>query len=53
MIKKTSKGYVLYSLKTGRKLGGPYPTRNDALNRERQVHFFKLRKQKRGYYGQR
>ena len=44
MIRKTPKGYVLLSKKTGRKLGGPYKTREQALKRERQVQFFKHRK---------
>ncbi|HXE91496.1 MAG TPA: hypothetical protein VNK82_11080 [Terriglobales bacterium] len=44
MIKKTPKGYVLYSLsKPRRRLGGPYKTREEALKRERQVQFFKRR----------
>jgi len=41
MIRKTTKGYVLLSKKTGKKLGGPYKTRDEALKRERQVQFFK------------
>ncbi len=45
MIRKTAKGYVLYSKSTPRKrLGGPYKTRDEALKRERQVQFFKRRK---------
>lgn len=44
MIRKTPKGYVLLSKTTGKKLGGPYKTRNQALKRERQVQFFKRRK---------
>ena len=44
MIKKTPKGYVLLSRKTGKKLGGPYKTREEALKRERQVQFFKRHK---------
>lgn len=47
MIKKTPKGYVLYSLsKPRRQLGGPYKTREEALRRERQVQFFKRRKKR-------
>ncbi|MGH9532560.1 MAG: hypothetical protein ACRD2Q_09215 [Terriglobales bacterium] len=47
MIKKTPKGYVLYSLsKPRRRLGGPYRTRAEALRRERQVQFFKHRKKR-------
>ncbi len=44
MIRKTPKGYVLLSRTTGRKLGGPYKTRGQAVKRERQVQFFKRRK---------
>ena len=44
MIRKTTKGYVLLSKTTGKKLGGPYKTREQALKRERQVQFFKRRK---------
>ena len=44
MIRKTPKGYVLYSKSTPRKrLGGPYKTRAQAVKRERQVQFFKRR----------
>ena len=44
MIRKTPKGYVLLSKTTGKRLGGPYKTRDQALKRERQVQFFKRRK---------
>ena len=44
MIRKTPKGYVLKSKTTGKKLGGPYKTREEALKRERQVQFFKRHK---------
>jgi hypothetical protein len=44
MIRKTPKGYVLLSKTTGKKLGGPYKTREQAVKRERQVQFFKRRK---------
>lgn len=40
MIRKTAKGYALYSKDGSRKLGGPYRTREEALKRERQVQFF-------------
>jgi hypothetical protein len=44
MIRKTPKGYVLYSKSTPRKrLGGPSKTREQAVKRERQVQFFKRR----------
>jgi hypothetical protein len=41
LIKKTAKGFVLYSKDGSRRLGGPYRTREEALKRERQVQFFK------------
>jgi len=44
MITKTPKGYVLKSKTTGKKLGGPYKTRGEAVKRERQVQFFKRHK---------
>jgi len=52
MIKKTAKGYTLYSKDGSRKLGGPYKTREEALRRERQVQFFK-HVRKRATYGMR
>ncbi|HEV8674208.1 MAG TPA: hypothetical protein VGX21_09180 [Methylomirabilota bacterium] len=48
MIKKTAKGYVLYTKDGSRKLGGPYKTRAEAVKRERQVQFFKHAKGRRG-----
>ena len=33
MIRKTPKGYVLKSKTTGKKLGGPYKTREEALEK--------------------
>jgi hypothetical protein len=44
MIRKTKKGYVVYSEKTSRRLGGPYKTRAEALRRLRQVEYFKHKK---------
>lgn len=44
MIRKTPKGYVLYSKSSRKKLGGPYKTRAQAVKRERQVQFFKHKK---------
>ena len=41
MIRKTPKGYVVKSKTTGRKLGGPYPTKKAAEAREAQVKMFK------------
>jgi len=45
MIKKTAKGYVVHA-ETGnkRKLGGPYATRKEAVERLRQVEYFKNKK---------
>ena len=41
-IVKTKKGYVLYSKsKPTRRLGGPYPSKAQAIKRERQVQYFK------------
>ena len=48
MIRKTARGYVLYSTDGSRKLGGPYKTRAEALERERQVQFFKHARQRGG-----
>ena len=44
MIKKVKGGYDVVSRTTGRNLGGPYKTREEALKRLRQVEFFKHRK---------
>jgi len=45
MIVKRKEGYFVLSEKTGRNLGGPYKTREEAQKRLRQVEFFKhLRK---------
>jgi len=45
MIVKRKEGYFVISEKTGRNLGGPYKTREEAQKRLRQVEFFKhLRK---------
>lgn len=46
IIRKTDKGYVLYSKSKGKdghhkKLGGPYKSRSGAEKRERQVQYFK------------
>lgn len=47
MIKRNSKGeYVLFSLRTGRKLG-TFKSKLAAQNRERQIRYFKYKK--RGY----
>jgi hypothetical protein len=44
MIKKVKDGYEVVSKTTGRNLGGPYKTREEALKRLRQVEFFKRHK---------
>lgn len=44
MIRKTKKGYVLFSKDGKKRLGGPYKTRAAAVKRERQVQFFKHKK---------
>ena len=45
MIVKRKEGYFVLSEKTGRNLGGPYITHEEAKKRLRQVEFFKhLRK---------
>ncbi len=44
MIVKVKGGYQVVSEKTGRNLGGPYKTKEEAERRLRQVEFFKRRK---------
>ena len=44
MIKKVKGGYQVLSETTGRNLGGPYKTLEEATKRLRQVEFFKRRK---------
>ena len=44
MIKKVKEGYKVVSEKTGRNLGGPYKSREEAEKRLRQVEFFKRKK---------
>jgi len=44
MIKKVKGGYQVVSETTGRNLGGPYKTLEEAKKRLRQVEFFKHRK---------
>jgi hypothetical protein len=41
MIKKLKGGYKVVSEKTGKNLGGPYKTKEEAEKRLRQVEFFK------------
>ena len=41
MIKKVKGGYQVISEKTGKNLGGPYKTKEEAKKRLRQVEFFK------------
>ena len=44
MIKKVHGGYKVMSEKTGKNLGGPYPTKEEAKKRLQQVEFFKRKK---------
>lgn len=44
MIKKVKAGYKVVSEKTGKNLGGPYKTKEEAQKRLRQIEFFKHRK---------
>ena len=44
MIKKQKGGYTVKSEKTGKSLGGPYPTKKEAVKRLQQVEYFKNNK---------
>lgn len=44
MIKKVKAGYKVVSEKTGKNLGGPYKTKEEAKKRLKQVEFFKHHK---------
>jgi hypothetical protein len=44
MIKKVQEGYKVISEKSGKNLGGPYKTREQAKDRLRRVEFFKRKK---------
>jgi hypothetical protein len=44
MIKKVKEGYKVVSEKSGRNLGGPYKTKEEAKKRLQQVEFFKRKK---------
>ncbi|HUI43104.1 MAG TPA: hypothetical protein VL523_14170 [Terriglobia bacterium] len=44
MIKKVNEGYKVVSEKSGKNLGGPYKTKQEALKRLRQVEFFERAK---------
>jgi hypothetical protein len=41
IIKKSGSGYTVYSHDGKKKLGGPYPSKEQALRRLRQVEYFK------------
>jgi len=41
MIRKTKNGWEVRAETTGKRLGGPYPTKEQAVKRLRQVEFFK------------
>lgn len=45
MIRKTSKGYVIYSEK-GKRLTKPYRTKEEANKRLKQIEYFKHKKSK-------
>jgi hypothetical protein len=44
VIKKVKSGYQVVSETTGKNLGGPYKTKEEAKKRLRQVEFFKHQK---------
>ncbi|HEV2381300.1 MAG TPA: hypothetical protein VG206_16085 [Terriglobia bacterium] len=44
MIKKVKEGYKVVSEKSGKNLGGPYKTKDQAKKRLQQVEFFKRKK---------
>lgn len=44
MIKKVKEGYKVISEKSGKNLGGPYKTKDQAKRRLQQVEFFKRKK---------
>jgi hypothetical protein len=44
MIKKTKEGYKVVSEKSGKNLGGPYKSKEQAKKRLKQVEFFKRNK---------
>ncbi|HEV2425580.1 MAG TPA: hypothetical protein VGZ29_12200 [Terriglobia bacterium] len=44
MIKKVKDGYKVVSEKTGKNLGGPYKSKEQARKRLQQVEFFKRKK---------
>jgi hypothetical protein len=46
MIKKVKEGYMVVSEKSGRNLGGPYKTKEEAKKRLQQVEFFKRKNAK-------
>lgn len=41
MIKKENSQYVLYTKDGSKRLGGPYKTRAEAVEREKQVQYYK------------
>jgi hypothetical protein len=44
VIKKVKGGYKVLSEKSGKNLGGPYKTKEEAKKRLQQVEFFKRKK---------
>jgi hypothetical protein len=45
VVVKKKDGYYLYSKDKSRKLGGPYDTMDEVRKRERQVQYFKHRRE--------
>jgi len=46
MIRSTSAGWIVVS-ETGKKLGGPYTNREDAVKRLQQIEYFKHKGKKK------
>lgn len=46
MIRAKRDGFYVVSEKTGKNLGGPYKSREEAFKRLRQIEFFKLSQSK-------
>jgi hypothetical protein len=44
MIKKVKEGYKVVSEKSGKNLGGPYKSKEEAKRRLQQVEYFKRKK---------
>jgi hypothetical protein len=46
MVIKKPKGFFVVSEKTGRNLGGPYKSEDEAKKRLKQVEFFKVKEKR-------